>query len=59
MTFEVGDTVVLKSGGPAMIVEDEIDVHVRCSWSDDNNIEHVKLFDPALLTQHDDIPYFG
>lgn len=57
--FQIGDTVALKSGGPAMTVENtgERHLHLRsgdqpfidCIWLDESGAFQQKLIDPACL----------
>lgn len=55
--FTVGSTVMLKSGGPRMIVEEYDDTpareRVKCAWFDTSNTLHRATFMPATL-EHDD-----
>jgi uncharacterized protein YodC (DUF2158 family) len=49
-TFQTGDTVALKSGGPAMTIEDIGGAFINCVWIDDAGEHHDQLIDPACLT---------
>jgi uncharacterized protein YodC (DUF2158 family) len=49
-TFKAGDTVALKSGGPAMTIEDSGGAFINCIWIDDAGEHHDQLIDPACLT---------
>jgi uncharacterized protein YodC (DUF2158 family) len=49
-TFKTGDTVALKSGGPAMTIEDIGGAFINCIWIDDAGEHHDQLIDPACLT---------
>ncbi|GLR13707.1 hypothetical protein GCM10007907_24970 [Chitinimonas prasina] len=53
MTFNVGDTVILASGGPVMTVEEVGDGYVHCTWfskgAGDFEGPRSAQFDPAML----------
>jgi uncharacterized protein YodC (DUF2158 family) len=54
-TFQIGDTVALKSGGPAMTVENAgsrftEQPFIDCIWLDESGAFQQKLIDPACLT---------
>lgn len=50
MDFKEGDTVMLKSGGPRMTVEEVGDGYVACVWFDKGNAKR-ETFAPALLSK--------
>ena len=54
MIFEVGDRVVLISGGPLMtVVEDSSGPVVKCTWFDVSQIRHTDEFVAATLRNLD------
>ncbi len=53
--FQVGDVIILKSGGPAMTVSELVEDFrtkeplLRCTWFDDrNNLQHSN-FSPLIV----------
>lgn len=48
MSFEIGDTVMLKSGGEIMTVEGVKDGKVECVWFNGKKVER-SAFDPRTL----------
>jgi uncharacterized protein YodC (DUF2158 family) len=48
-TFQIGDTVALKSGGIAMTVESADGAFINCIWIDDDLTHQDQLIDPACL----------
>jgi len=60
MNFKIGDTVMLKSGGPLMTVENEEEGgRVMCKWFDEKNKPFERVFDERMLVADDGIPSFG
>lgn len=59
MTFQVGDTVQLKSGGPIMTVEKASKGEVTCVWFDEKNQCQSKFFVPEVLKKADGFPRFA
>lgn len=50
LDFEVGDIVVLRSGGPDMTVSAIDDSgQVRCWWVDGDGMTHESVFEPECL----------
>jgi uncharacterized protein YodC (DUF2158 family) len=47
--FNVGDVVRLKSGGPAMTVENASSSRIICKWFDATSILFVEEFDQGTL----------
>jgi uncharacterized protein YodC (DUF2158 family) len=54
MDFVNGDTVIMKSGGPTMIVIDENTKYgyVTCAWFDRNGEVHQNNFLPITLEKY-------
>ncbi len=50
-TFKVGDEVKLKSGGPAMTVEEVNEAGIWCVWFDGKKAER-QIFQSATLKRH-------
>jgi len=48
MKFEVGDTVMLKSGGEIVTVEGVEDSNIECVWFNGKKVER-SSFDPRTL----------
>lgn len=51
MSFQTGDIVVLKSGGPEMTVDFIVDTDVTCNWFSDNKL-HNETFNEASLKKY-------
>jgi uncharacterized protein YodC (DUF2158 family) len=51
--FEVGDTVLLKSGSEVMTVEGVSEDSIDCVWFNGKKVER-SSFDPATLKKYDD-----
>ncbi|WP_298331158.1 DUF2158 domain-containing protein, partial [Asticcacaulis sp.] len=50
MGYMIGDTVQLKSGGPAMTVNNvDLDNYVYCDWFDEHGDRHSDKFKADLL----------
>jgi uncharacterized protein YodC (DUF2158 family) len=54
MNFKKGDGVVLKSGGPKIVVEDiaqelEVQPLITCRWFDSKNVIRCASFPPETL----------
>lgn len=48
-SYEIGDTVRLKSGGPIMVIHGERDdAHFECVWHD-NATPHSKIYSSKVL----------
>jgi uncharacterized protein YodC (DUF2158 family) len=57
MLFEIGDRVVLISGGPLMtVMEDTNGSPVKCVWFDDNKMKQIDEFPAATLRNIDSKP---
>ena len=53
-SFQVGDVVILRSGGAPMTVEEVIDAHsVKCVWCDDKGQVQRTMFVIATLELDD------
>ena len=53
MTFTVGDTARLKSGGPLMTIEEIKPEGITCTWFDDKNKLQKCLLKPVVLEADD------
>jgi len=49
--FNTGDTVKLKSGGPAMTVVSTVEENVQCVWFDAKQELQRKYFDQELIVE--------
>lgn len=49
MTFDIGDVVRLKSGGPKMTILKLMDDTISCQWFDRNGKVHTGNFQTAML----------
>ncbi|GHT61536.1 hypothetical protein FACS1894109_20170 [Spirochaetia bacterium] len=49
MEHSVGDVVVLKSGGPKMVIEKIGDAYIECVWFSDQKVEHDKFVSETLV----------
>jgi|LauGreDrversion4_2_1035121.scaffolds.fasta_scaffold4794067_1 uncharacterized protein YodC (DUF2158 family) len=47
--FKPGDIVMLKSGGPTMIVSRVLDDAVVCEWFDSKQTPHIREFVPETI----------
>ena len=58
MDFKPGDLVRLKSGGPAMVVEeiDKKDGSLMCLWFDDGQLESDTIASVALVAVESETP---
>ena len=56
MKFNIGDTVRLKSGGPLMTIESEINGRFWCSWFDEKKQFKKETFPPETLEADDGAP---
>jgi uncharacterized protein YodC (DUF2158 family) len=60
--LQIGDTVVLKSGGPVMTVSHMTmltsdDPHCTCVWFDDDSHNHTAVFTVAALRKANNQDY--
>lgn len=46
--IDVGDTVILNSGGPLMTVTDTGEVYAECSWFDGNTLQYADIAFAAI-----------
>jgi uncharacterized protein YodC (DUF2158 family) len=53
MEFNVGDTVMLKSGGEVMTVEEVSEDGIACVWFNGKKIERSSFY-PATLKKYED-----
>lgn len=49
MELKIGDVVRLKSGGPAMTVNEVDSTYAYCAWSDKNHVILYGNFKPEIL----------
>ena len=56
MSFQIGEVVQLKSGGPKMTVSETNDAGmVMCTWFDPKKVLKKEAFDQSLLKQYKEV----
>lgn len=49
--FTIGDTVALRSGGTAMVVDEMKPDGVKCTWMDESGEDRAAIFNPRCLAR--------